>query len=353
MPSPRRGLLIPCLRDPRQLDDLSTVDWEQLLREAEGARLDGRIAALSTSSAKRDTHPVWLRDRLFSLQALGTESTRALLWELNRLRRAFHEIGLPLLALKGAAYAAARLPFAMGRPSADVDILVAEQRLHEATEALERHGWQFLPLEPYDEQYYRRWMHELPPMVHKDRQAALDVHHQILPRTGRLHPDAARLLAAAVPSAEEGVAVLSPPHMTLHACVHLFQDGAVSGALRDLVDIDGLLELFGAEDRFWTMFVDEAEALGLQRPAYYALMAASDVLDTPVPDAVMRLAARWAPPAIVDAIMRRMLGVTLEKGEDAPAAARLALYIRSHWLRMPPHQLAAHLLRKAARRSAR
>jgi hypothetical protein len=352
VPSPRQGLLIPCLRDPRLLDDLSALEWEQLLRDAEGTRLSGRIAALSTSSEKRDAHPVWLRDRLFSLRALGAESTRALLWELNRLRRAFHDIGVPLLALKGAAYAAARLPVAAGRPSADVDILVPEDRLDEATIALERHGWNFLPLDPYDEQYYRRWMHELPPMVHQDRQAALDVHHQILPRTGRLHPDAGRLLAAAVPSAEQGVAILSPAHMTLHACVHLFQDGAVAGALRDLVDIDGLLRHFGADAGFWTMLGEEAETLGLQRPAYYAVMAASDVLGTPVPDSVLRRAAGWAPPAIVDAMMWRLLGVALAQAEVAPAAARLALYIRSHWLRMPPLQLAAHLLRKAARRSA-
>ena len=104
MSSPRQGLLIPCLRDPRLLEDLSPLEWEKLLRDAEGARLSGRVAALSTSSA--NTPPAWLRDRLFSLRALGAESARALLWELNRLRRAFHDIGLPLLALKGAAYAA-------------------------------------------------------------------------------------------------------------------------------------------------------------------------------------------------------------------------------------------------------
>jgi hypothetical protein len=80
---------------------------------------------------------VWLRDRLFSARALGAESTRALLWELNRLRRAFADLDLPLLALKGAAYAAARLPVAVGRPSADVDILVPEDRLDEVTRALE------------------------------------------------------------------------------------------------------------------------------------------------------------------------------------------------------------------------
>ena len=348
--SPRQGLLIRCLRDPRTLGELSSLEWDQLLREAEATRLSGRVAMLSASTVAPDAHPRWLKDRLFSLRALGAESTRALLWELNRIRRAFRDVDLPLLALKGAAYAAARLPVALGRPSADVDILVPEQRLDEATRALEAHGWQFLPLNPYDEQYYRRWMHELPPMVHRDREAALDVHHRILPRTGRLHPDSSRLLSQAVPSPEEGISTLSPEHMTLHACVHLFQDGEVTGALRDLVDIDGLLRHYGTAPEFWQALCDEAEALGLRRPTVYALEAASRILDTPVPPDMRARIRGWAPPAPIDATMRRLLDTALVRGEEAPAAARLALYMRSHWLRMPPMQLAAHLARKAARR---
>jgi hypothetical protein len=348
VPRPPNRFLLACLRDPSALDRLSGLEWEQLLREAESARLGGRIAMLA--GARSAAHPAWLRDRLFSARALGAESTRALLWELNRLRRALGDIDLPLLALKGAAYAASRLPSALGRPSADVDILVPEHRLDDVTRALEQHGWEFLPLDPYDEQYYRRWMHELPPMVHKQRAAALDVHHRILPRTGRLQPDSARLLSRATASAEEGVSVLWAPHMTLHACVHLFQDGEVSGALRDLVDIDGLLTHYGAEDGFWTALCDEAEALGLQRPAYYALVAASEVLGTRVPDDVRRRIAAWAPPAPVAMAMKRLLAKTLASGEEAPALARFVLFVRSHWLRMPPVQLAAHLLRKGVRR---
>ena len=349
---PRTGLLLDCLRDPSALDGLSGLEWEQLLREAEAARLSGRIASVAAARGDGATHPAWLRDRLSSAGALGAESTRALLWELNRLRRAFADLDLPLLALKGAAYAAARLPFARGRPSADVDILVPEDRLEDATAALEQHGWRFLPLDPYDEQYYRRWMHELPPLVHQDRQAALDVHHRILPRTGRLHPDAGRLLSQAVPSLEEGISTLSPPHMTLHACVHLFQDGEVRGALRDLVDIDGLLRHYGQVHTFWPALCDEAEALGLQRPAFYAIEAAVRILDTPIPAEVRARTRRWAPPAVVNGVMTRLLEVTLSQGHDAPALAQFALYVRSHWLRMPPWQLAGHLLRKATRRTA-
>jgi hypothetical protein len=335
------------------LEGLSGREWEQLLREAEGARLSGRIAALAFKSTPHDTRAPWLRDRLVSLEAIGAESTRALLWELNRLRRAFSDTDVPLLALKGAAYAATDLPVAVGRPSADVDILVPKDRLDQATEVLRQHGWDFLPLDPYDEQYYREWMHELPPMVHEHRAAALDVHHTILPRTGRLSPDAGRLLAMAEPSREEGVSTLCPPHMVLHACVHLFQDGEVSGALRDLVDIAGLLQHFGRDPGFWTELCDEAETLGLTRPTFYALTASARLLGTALPDEAQARIAAWAPPAPVAGMMERLLDAGLSSTDRSPVIAQWALYLRAHWLRMPPLRLAAHLLRKATRRSAK
>ena len=50
----------------------------------------------------------------------------------------------------------------------------------------------------YDDAYYRRWMHELPPLIHRTRDRMIDVHHTILPLTARPRPDAAALIAASV-----------------------------------------------------------------------------------------------------------------------------------------------------------
>ena len=40
-------------------------------------------------------------------------------------------------------------------------------------------------LTPYDDAYYRDHMHELPPLIHKERDRMIDVHHTILPLTAR------------------------------------------------------------------------------------------------------------------------------------------------------------------------
>src|SRR3546814_8980596 len=56
-------------------------------------------------------------------------------------------------------------------------------------------GWEWVKPDHYDDQYYRRWMHELPPLIHKERDRMIDVHHTILPLTARQTPDAEAMIA--------------------------------------------------------------------------------------------------------------------------------------------------------------
>ena len=213
---------------------------------------------------------------------------------------------------------------------------------------LTEHGWEFPPIDPYDDRYYREWMHELPPMVHRERKSIVDVHHAILPGTSRLHPASDRLLERAVPAGD--VLVLCQSHMVLHAAAHLFHDGEIAGAIRDLVDLDQLLRCFSQDAAFWDDFLREARTLDLTRPAYYAVTYARRWFGTPVPERVLRELRTWAPPApvakMMDLFVRRSIASTAGR---TSSFAVFALYVRSHWLRMPPLHVLTHLTRKAFR----
>jgi hypothetical protein len=100
--------------------------------------------------------------------------------------------------LKGAAYVAAGLPAAAGRLFNDIDLLVPREQLPQAESALMLAGWHASGLSEYDKRYYRRWMHEIPPLQHVQRDTVIDLHHAILPETARYHPDTARLRSRAV-----------------------------------------------------------------------------------------------------------------------------------------------------------
>ena len=141
--------------------------------------------------------PAAARVHFEAAQTLAQAQADAVRREIAYIDRALAPTGVPIVLLKGAAYLVAGLRAARGRIFSDIDILVPRSALAEVEAALMLEGWASAKTTAYDQRYYRRWMHELPPLRHINRQTLLDVHHAILPLTARLKPDSAKLLAAA------------------------------------------------------------------------------------------------------------------------------------------------------------
>jgi len=347
-------LLLSVLREPEVARSLTLSQWETLIRTARRANLLSRIA-LELERRELLSHvPEGPRAHFEAARVLANAQAAAVRREVGFVARALRDTGLPVVLLKGAAYLIAGLSPARGRMFSDVDILVPAERLSEVEGRLMLHGWSSAKTNAYDQRYYRQWMHELPPLKHNSRQTVLDVHHAILPTTARLKPDSRKLLAAAtaVPG-EPQLRVLAPIDMVLHSATHLFCNEDVGNGLRDLVDLDCLLREFGAEAGFWPKLAVRAAELDLSRPLYYALRYADRVLATPIPPEVARAAEVGRPPSwlrrLMDMLFLRSFQPTTSRAGLA-SIARLSLYVRAHWLRMPPLLLAHHLTVKAFRR---
>jgi hypothetical protein len=216
-------------------------------------------------------------------------------------------------------------------------------------------GWQPVKLDPYDQRYYRQYMHELPPMAHRERRTVIDIHHNIVPTTSRLAVDAGSLLAGMEPIGDSGFHRLAPADMLLQAAIHLFHDGEIAGRLRELSDLDMLFRELGAWSGTWRALLARAAEPGLGRPVFYAVRYCRAVFATPVPADVAEETARYGPPRPVLAAMDRLIARAMTPPAPYPEARRAQLvgwllYARSHWLRMPPLMLAGHLGRKAALR---
>lgn len=354
--SPSAALLFDCLRDPGRTAALGPQELARLLRLARRAALLPRLGREIERCGCADHLPPRAREHLLAAAAVAEHHARSVRWEMNRLRRALRGLDVKTVLLKGAAYVMADLPVARGRLVNDVDILVPRARLEAVERALRADGWDPLSDDEYDDHYYRVWMHELPPLRHCDRGAVIDVHHTVLPLTGRLRPDPELLFGAARPLPGGDFHVLAPEDMALHAAAHAFQDGDLAGGLRDLTDQDLLLRHFAETERgFWERLVPRAGQLDLSRPLYYAVRYARAFCATPVPGKAMAALESARPPwpvrRLMDALVKRALVPSLGEGDAASVGtARLLLYVRSHWLRMPPWMLARHLARKATRR---
>jgi Uncharacterised nucleotidyltransferase len=335
---------------------LDTPGWERTLTLGRLHGLVGRWHAQLEEAGviARVAEPI--RRHLWSARLLADDRTRMARWEADRLAHAFRESDVPVIVLKGTAYILADLPPGRARILSDIDILVPHARLAEVEALLHDHGWQSLPHSDYDEHYYREWMHELPPLQHVVRGAYLDLHHNILPRTSPLCPDAAALIAAAVPIPNSPLKMLAPADMVLHSIVHGFYGGEFTNGWRDVLDVHELVTHFAQTVAdFWTIFQQRATQFRFERPAYYALTAAESALGTAIPTAVKDQLKRHAPWRPLRNVMNWAIGQTVLPALPPTGFERLALrglYLRSHWVKMPPALLARHLWTKHRQRNA-
>lgn len=345
-------LLTEALRDIDRLPSRAR-EWEQLVRTAREADLLGTLAhrlRLRESLAHVPDAP---RAHLVAAQITCKAQEAAVRREVAEIAAALRDAAVPVILLKGAAYLIADLPAARGRMFSDIDILVPRHALPIVESALMLAGFATTHLNAYDQRYYRRWMHELPPMQHVKRLTVVDVHHTIVADISGVHVDVDALFRAAVPLTEpRGFHVLGPVDMVLHSATHLFRNEELTRGYRDLVDLDALLRHFGNDARFWAALPLRASQLGLSRPLYYALHWASHLFETPVPATVASAVEACAPPAPIRWLMEKLVAHALRPQARRPATrwARRAMYARGHWLKMPMPLLAWHLTVKALRR---
>jgi len=346
-------LLLDALKTPEKLPTLPPADWELLLRVARRVRLLGRLESDLSRSGLLASIPPRAAAHLKAARNVIEHRNTLVRWEVNRILWALKSIKTPLILLKGAAYLLAELPPARGRIFADLDLLIPEERIGEVEERLLECGWFKTQIDPYDDRYYRVWMHEIPPLRHRERGTEIDIHHRLLPRTSRLKSDPASLFMAARPLTHPRLRVLAPADMVLHSLVHLFLEGDPDEGLRlrDLVDVHDLLCHFGQEPGFWAGLTPRARELGFGRPLFYGLHHAQRLLGTQIPSVVLQELEDAAPAWPVRHLMNHLIHLALLPGHpDHPSSlatfSRWLLYVRAHWLRMPTNLLSRHLAHK-------
>lgn len=319
-------LLADVLRDPASSAALTAPQWTALLAMARAEQLIGTLAHRLRGLPLPGAVVRLLDDAITS-----TEQGRvAALWEAEVARRVLGPIGCPVVLLKGTALVASGLRAGVGRSIGDLDILVPRDSLDAVEAALLAAGWEWVKPDPYDDRYYRRWMHELPPLIHRDRDRMIDVHHTILPLTARITPRPDAIIADSE-LLESGLRVPCRGDMIVHAAAHLIADGDLAGGMRNLWDIHCLIEEFGTEGL-------EARAAhhGLAPTVCRAARLAHRLYGTDIP-------VGWRVPKATDRVFLRRITARDGWGRAIRPVTRLGFYSRSHLLRMPPPMLARHL----------
>jgi hypothetical protein len=356
-------LLVEALRDPASTRGLDADGWTALIAMARAEQLIGTLA----HRLQCESVPSKVAEILADARINAEHQRRSALWEADCAVRALADYDGKVVLLKGTAYVAAGLQAGEGRHIGDLDIMVAREDLPQVEKLLlEKGGWEWVKEDVYDDAYYRDHMHELPPLIHKDRDRMIDVHHTILPLTAGPRPDAVAMLAearnvdaekavsaepvevreAVLDRASTGSAltgdmcVLSPTDMVIHCAAHLFADGDLAGGLRNLWDMHCLLTEFSERDEsFWAMLQTRAQYHQLWPAVHRGARLAHELYRTEIPK-------EWQNWNSHDKWYIRRLTARDAWGRPTRKITRLIFYIRSHLLRMPPMMLARHLFTK-------
>lgn len=329
------SLLVDCLREPQRAARLSDADWTALITMARAETLMGTLAHRLQNIALPKYIDLIVKDALTHAQY----QRRSAMWEVDCARRALASYDGPVVLMKGSAYAAANLPASYGRSIGDLDIMVSEGGLKEVEKLLLAAGWEWVKEDDYDDAYYRDHMHELPPLIHKERDRMIDVHHTILPKTAKPNPNARAMIADAIPI-ENGLYIFNPEDMICHSAAHLMADGDLAGGLRNLWDIHLLLSEFsGAAGDFWMRLRSRADQHELWPAVHLAARHANALYGTSIP-------TDWMLWNLSDNMLQKRLLARNGWGAQTQKGLRFAYYVRSHWLRMPPLMLAKHLFTK-------
>ena len=166
-----------------------------------------------------------------------------------------------LVFLKGGAYVLSNCSASIGRTCGDVDVIVEKSDITAVEKALILAGWCHKDINDYDDQYYRKWAHEIPPLTHGVRGTVLDLHHNLVPIISGRMVDT-EILFRYTKTHSHGIETLTEPAMFVHSSIHLFFNEDFKYAYRDIFDL--YLMSKGKSSAFWIEVINISKALNFK-----------------------------------------------------------------------------------------
>jgi hypothetical protein len=339
--------------DPKILENFALKQWEVLLRVLRGADMLGSFYYFLENHAQLKNVPEFALKHLISAKRYADRQVQQIKAETSFLQEILAEVNCQPLFLKGAAYVLNQSTNHFGRVMSDIDILVPKKDLAMVEQSLKKAGWREKKLDDYDEQYYRKWAHELPPFTHPERGVTLDVHHTIIPPITGIAIPAAQLFAR-YQVTDSGKHTLSAEMVIVHCIVHLFYNEDYEKSFRDILDIHLLLQDYEVQHNLVAVS-DLANTLGFSKELYYALTLCDQLFNTQRVTKIQAQSTHFvALSSFNQAFIRLIMLAALMPSHDIIDSrwnkfARFVMFLRGHFLKMPLKILLPHFVVKTRR----
>jgi hypothetical protein len=328
---------------PELVATLEDKDWSRLIPYARAHGVLGRLFFLLEDNGLISSVP---EKPLKHLKALATHAEQQKIntyRELDEISKFFAKKGIYPVILKGAAYLYRGYTCAKGRTFSDIDVMVDKSQMGQAEIALMVGGWIHKKEDEYDKEYYRKWTHEIQPMIHNHRLSIVDLHHNVLPPTNRDFFDSKRLQIDL--DEAKNIATLTPCDLYLHCALHLFTEGEFSKPLRDITDLAMILN-----DTADTLSVDDivkrGQELEIQDYINLALYLSLPFSKRPICQREKVTLNFWQSRLWVPVYSRIFYNNQVVSSSLSHKLCSFLLFVRGHYIRMPLSILIPHLLKK-------
>lgn len=341
-------LVIQLFKEPKLAASLSLEQWQRIILILRHHQLLARYADRFSALGLFEKLPEYCQHHFNNALIIARNQSVQVFFEARELVKNIGEDVESLIFLKGAGYTLSRHPVGQSRIYNDIDVLVDKQSLKKLEQKLFFLGWVAETLSDYDERYYRKWSHEIPPLRHSQRGTVIDVHHNIVPLISGRAPNVSALRSQKLMSLD-GYSTLSQSAMTLHSTVHLFFNEDMTKGYRDLIDLHILMSEC-VSHTYWTDLIELAKETNFERELYLACRYTSIMFGTVIPE-IVSLSLKPVSAIklrILDFMFMRILTPAHPYAKPRfYALAEFMVLIRGHYLKMPLPILAYHLCSKS------
>lgn len=349
-----QALLLDAFRNPDNIKRYSVKQWNQILPQIRVSFVALYFLEHVESHKLIDFLPEKIRTYLENEQYKVRFQRRQTLYEIEKINESLNAKAIDAIYLKGAAYVLADLPIANWRNFSDIDLLVNKEKITQTELMLNIVGYISQKTDDYDQQYYREYMHEIPPLQHVTRGVVVDLHHNILPTCINTPVNIDELSLSAIDDKMSiGCKTFSPEAMFIHSAVHLFHEGEFEKGLRDLLDLATLYRHFNQQDKqFDDRTISLAKQVSQEKSLYFALRYINAILDVELSliavEFITRFESKYRYSGIADFIFKNVLIPHHANCQNTKSSvAKFLAYIRGHLLRMPLRLLIPHLIMKS------
>lgn len=262
---------------------------------------ENKIEALVGTVVADACEPSVLGEEWGNRLILNERRVELLLKSVSEVTRHFEEQGIPHSAVESAGVMlGSSLPFsALG--SGDIDILVCRDRLRSAVDAFERAGFRAVNRRDRPAARFEMQKTEADGTVLWVNVFSVAFDRMWVPLTWSDQSDkwlsrrqeSGRWPGINILKVEDSLAFVSM-HTSLHSYVR-------SPGLRLHVDVDRLVR---DNDVDWQEYVEQVNAMGVPKRAFFSVQLARELLGTPIPDRVLD---SLAPSPFVRKYVRRLL----------------------------------------------